>query len=108
VSKPEWGIKRICQSCAAHFYDMRKSPIICPKCGSVFDPEAVLKSRRRAVEKLAPVKAAPEDEIDLSAVEAEADIEAAEEDAVIEDTSELGEDSEDVSEVIEGVEEDES
>ncbi|HEM46397.1 MAG TPA: TIGR02300 family protein, partial [Alphaproteobacteria bacterium] len=46
MAKPEWGTKRICQSCGAPFYDLRRDPIVCPKCGTVFDPEAVLKSRR--------------------------------------------------------------
>ncbi len=44
--KPEWGVKRVCQSCAAKFYDLRRSPITCPKCAAPFDPEALLKSRR--------------------------------------------------------------
>ena len=104
MSKPEWGTKRTCQSCAAHFYDMRKDTIICPKCGATYDPEAVLKSRRgRVVEKLTPVK--PVEPV-VPEVEEEAeteDIGAAEEEEVIEDTSELGEDDEDVSEVIESV-----
>ena len=104
MSKLEWGTKRTCQSCAAHFYDMRKDTIICPKCGATYDPEAVLKSRRgRVVEKLAPVKPAPEPK--APEVEAEAETEEiGEEEEVIEDTSELGEDDEDVSEVVEGVE----
>jgi uncharacterized protein (TIGR02300 family) len=104
VSKPEWGTKRTCQSCGAHFYDMRKDTIVCPKCGATYDPEAVLKSRRgRVVEKLTPVKpvepVVPEAEEETETE----DIGAAEEEEVIEDTSELGEDDEDVSEVIEGV-----
>lgn len=50
MAKPEWGIKRQCQSCGAVFYDMKKDPIACPKCGAVFNPETVLRSRRgRAV-----------------------------------------------------------
>lgn len=104
MSKPEWGTKRTCQSCGAHFYDLRKDNIVCPKCGAAYDPEAVLKSRRgRVVEKLTPVKpVVPE----VAEVEEEAEAEpiAGEEEEVIEDTSELGEDDEDVSEVIEGVE----
>ena len=103
MSKPEWGTKRTCQSCGAHFYDLRKDTIVCPKCGTTYDPEAVLKSRRgRVVEKLTPVKPVvpevpePEEETETE------DIGAAEEEEVIEDTSELGEDDEDVSEVIEG------
>jgi uncharacterized protein (TIGR02300 family) len=102
VSKPEWGTKRTCQSCGAHFYDMRKDTITCPKCGVTYDPEAVLKSRRgRVVEKLTPVKPV-EPEVPEPEAEAETE-EIAEGEEVIEDTSELGEDEDDVSEVIEGV-----
>tara|TARA_B100000700_G_scaffold252597_1_gene284143 strand:+ start:480 stop:857 length:378 start_codon:yes stop_codon:yes gene_type:complete len=36
--KPEWGIKRICHSCSARFYDMHRSPIVCPACGTEFTP----------------------------------------------------------------------
>lgn len=60
VVKPEWGIKRHCQACGANFYDLRRSPIICPKCDEVFDPEAFVKPRRSRApvekEKAAPVK----------------------------------------------------
>ena len=38
--KPEWGIKRHCQACGVNFYDLKRSPIVCPKCSEVFDPEA--------------------------------------------------------------------
>lgn len=104
MSKPEWGTKRTCQSCAAHFYDLRKDPIVCPKCGVTYDPEAVLKSRRgRVVEKVVVPKPVPEELPDVEVEEADI---GNEDDSVMEDTSELGEDDEDVSEVIEGVEED--
>ena len=46
MGKIERGIKRICQECGALYYDLEKDPIICPKCGAEFDPEAILKSRR--------------------------------------------------------------
>ncbi len=46
MAKPEWGVKRLCQSCATKFYDLDRSPIACPQCGARFDPEALLKSRR--------------------------------------------------------------
>ena len=46
MAKPEWGIKRVCQSCATKFYDLGRSPIACPQCGARFDPEALLKSSR--------------------------------------------------------------
>ena len=30
MAKPEWGIKRVCQSCATKFYDLGRSPIAYP------------------------------------------------------------------------------
>ena len=46
MSKPEWGKKRICLACNTKYYDFNKSPIICPSCGSEFDPDIYLKSRK--------------------------------------------------------------
>ena len=43
---PEWGKKRICLACNTKYYDLNKSPIICPSCGSEFDPDIYLKSRK--------------------------------------------------------------
>ena len=111
MAKPEWGVKRTCQSCGAVFYDMRRSPIACPKCGTEYDPEAVLKSRRSRPAapdeaKAAPVVVAPKpvvEEVEVEKEEAEDEDEA----AVIEDTSDLGEDEDDLDEVLENVDENE-
>ena len=46
MSKPEWGIKRVCPSCNIKYYDFKKSPAICPKCEFEFDPDLLLKSRK--------------------------------------------------------------
>ena len=102
MAKAEWGLKRTCQSCGAKFYDMNRSPIACPKCGANFDPEALLKARR-SKPAAAAAKAAPVEEADP--VEAEVVVEGdekeeEEEEAVMEDTSELGQDSDDVEEVV--------
>lgn len=111
LAKPEWGTKRICQSCGARFYDLRHSPIECPKCGTVFDPEALIKARRPrapapvAAPVPAPVAAAEPEAADDEAAPGE--IAEGEEEEVIEDASELGEDEDDVAEVIENVEEEE-
>jgi uncharacterized protein (TIGR02300 family) len=35
VAKPELGTKRLCNNCAAKFYDLNKDPIVCPKCATV-------------------------------------------------------------------------
>ena len=46
MAKPEWGKKRICLACNTKYYDFNKSPIICPSCGSEFDPDIYLKIRK--------------------------------------------------------------
>lgn len=122
MAKPEWGTKRICPSCGTRYYDLMRQPVICPKCATPFDPEAFLKSRRARpaapVEKeIAPVGAEEldtdvetEEEGDVAVEEEEAlPLEEAEEEdeELLEDASELGEDEDDMAEVIENVEEDE-
>ncbi|HVZ09083.1 TIGR02300 family protein [Rhodopila sp.] len=34
MAKPELGMKRVCVACNTRFYDLQKSPAICPKCGT--------------------------------------------------------------------------
>ena len=46
MAKPEWGKKRICPACNIKYYDLNKSPIICPSCGIEFDPDIYLRSRK--------------------------------------------------------------
>ena len=36
MAKPELGAKHQCQNCGAKFFDLNKDPIVCPKCGTVF------------------------------------------------------------------------
>jgi len=111
VAKPNWGVKRICQSCTARFYDLAKDPILCPKCGAEFDPEAILKTKRAkpaaAAPRVVPVPVAVEPD-EIEPIEEEvADGADDKEEEVIEDTSELGEDDEDVAEVRDNVDEEE-
>ena len=111
MAKPEWGTKRICQSCGARFYDMQRDPIVCPACGTTMDLSTQAKPRRsRAAPKT--VAAVPEVEVEDAEVETAADDEeedaAVEEgaggsddeesDSAIEDVSELGDD--DMADVI--------
>lgn len=35
------GDKHVCQACATRFYDLLRSPIVCPACGAVFTPRPV-------------------------------------------------------------------
>lgn len=46
MAKPKWGTKRICPNCTTRYYDLGAVPPVCPACGTPFDPEALLKSRR--------------------------------------------------------------
>jgi uncharacterized protein (TIGR02300 family) len=41
LAKPELGSKHQCQNCGAKFFDLNKDPIVCPKCGTVFQPVAL-------------------------------------------------------------------
>jgi uncharacterized protein (TIGR02300 family) len=56
VAKPELGIKRICGNCGTKFYDLARDPILCPKCGTVYEIVAV--PTRATAAKAAPVAAA--------------------------------------------------
>jgi uncharacterized protein (TIGR02300 family) len=129
VVKPELGTKRICPNCGARYYDLHRDPVTCPKCGSAFDPETVLKSRRArpAPPPEVPIEPVADEEIDTTIVPDEVEVEAEaeeipiegaeeaeteegeeeEEEEVIEDASELGEDEDDMAEVIENVEDEE-
>ena len=110
MSKPDWGIKRTCQGCGARFYDLNRTPIMCPKCGTKNDPASPTKQRRQAavkpVESVRPPIPVPDLEVAVAEEAPEAIVAAddEEEDAVIEDTSDLGEDEDDVAEVKEHLE----
>lgn len=34
MTKPELGAKRLCAHCGARFYDLLRTPIVCPKCST--------------------------------------------------------------------------
>jgi uncharacterized protein (TIGR02300 family) len=40
LAKLELGSKHQCQNCGAKFFDLNKDPIVCPKCGTVFQSVA--------------------------------------------------------------------
>ena len=116
VAKPEWGQKRTCNSCGCRFYDMSRSPITCPKCGSTVEPDLPFKVRRGGSAAQAEAKAAAAQaktleaaaialEEDEDALDAEADSADEDESGLIEDASDLGEDDDDMAEVMEHLDE---
>lgn len=108
MAKAEWGLKRICHGCTAHFYDLKKSPILCPKCGDTFDPELSTRGRRRGASKDAPSITLVELDPTLDANFIDPDLLESEgtegvDDDVMEDASDLG-GEEELSDVMEHVE----
>ena len=112
MADPKWGSKRICQGCGCKFYDMGKDPIECPKCGTVFDPEAILKSRRPRpvakpveVKKPEPKAASDDDDLDL---EDDLDVDDDDNDDSVLDASDLDDSDDDLGDVVIEKGEDES
>jgi uncharacterized protein (TIGR02300 family) len=102
VAKPELGTKRVCPACGTKYYDLNRSPITCPNCGTVFEIAASAKAAPAHV--VAPVVAAAavvaHEEIErdahvisLDAVEEEAEPDAGpdadEDEAVIPDAEDV-------------------
>lgn len=92
MAKPELGAKRQCQNCGAKFFDLNRDPILCPKCGTAFQPPALSRSAARAV-------VADDEETDLPQAGAEMvpleDADAVDDKvaAVADDDVELGDDA---------------
>ena len=94
--KAELGLKRTCVACGAKFYDLTRSPAVCPKCGT--EQPAEQPRLRRAVAVLPeekPKKRIVGDEADTD----DTDLEEAAEDAG-EDVEELDDADEDLNEEI--------
>lgn len=122
MAKPEWGQKRTCQSCGCRFYDLTRTPVICPKCGANVETELPFKVRRGSSPAPTEPKVVAPVVIDVAAVDIEADdlvvveddeeaVEGDEESSdddesgLIEDASDLGEDDDDMAEVMEHMDE---
>jgi len=69
VAKPELGTKRLCGNCSAKFYDLNKSPIVCPKCSTVL--ELATSSRGRPEPARAAAAPAEEEVVTPETQEAE-------------------------------------
>ncbi len=115
MAKPELGAKRQCQSCGVKFFDLNKDPIVCPKCGTVFQG-AVARAERATVKEeeneddaaasagvelvsLDEVEATEEKAAEVSVDDIDVDDEVEEEDTFLEEEEE---DADDVSSLIDG------
>ena len=59
MSKPAKGTKRVCPSCGARFYDLSRTPIICPVCQAVYQVTPPDAPRRTCAAARAEVKEVP-------------------------------------------------
>lgn len=80
MTKPELGTKRLCAGCNAKFYDLHKTPIVCPTCEAVFIvPKPAPSRSRRPVEPTVapvPVVVAPKvDDVEVTAEKVEGEAE---------------------------------
>ena len=103
--RPELGNKRVCVACGTRFYDLGKSPAICPKCGTE-QPVEQPRVRRpsggapppedRRPKKPVPVPGAEEADVEVEGLEEEA-----EDEDVLEDTGDLEDDADAIGPEIE-------
>jgi uncharacterized protein (TIGR02300 family) len=85
MSKPAKGTKRVCASCGARFYDLSRTPIICPACQTVY--QVPPPPTRRGGERTPPP------EVRAKVVEPELEAVALEPDTIsLEEVVEAGED----------------
>jgi len=92
VGSLERGTKRQCLYCGTKFYDLNRSPILCPSCGKVF----VMNAAKTPVRVVEESKEENFQEVDKAAVEAGAEIISLEE---AEDEDEGDDDIPDVEDV---------
>ncbi len=100
MPKPELGLKRVCVSCGARFYDLAKTPAVCPKCGTEQPAEQPrVKRGGNVAERRLPKKAVVVEEAEGDA-EAELPDEEAEE-GVLEGADDLDDDADALGEDLE-------
>jgi uncharacterized protein (TIGR02300 family) len=78
VAKPELGAKRQCQNCGAKFFDLNREPIVCPKCGTIFQGVVARAERVSAKDEDEEDEASPAAGVELVSLD---DVEASEEKA---------------------------
>jgi hypothetical protein len=101
VVAKDLGKKLSCQSCDAKFYDLMRTKPVCPKCDTAYVP-AKPRGRRAAASLVPPVKNEPPKLIDDTEEndDLETDEDEDEDSSLMEDTSDIGNDEDDVAEVV--------
>ena len=73
MPKDEWGVKRVCPTCATRFYDLTNDPMTCPSCAATFTKESLTQVKLRGTPER--VKPDPKrDDVELPEVEDDVDV----------------------------------
>lgn len=100
MAKPELGLKRVCVACNARFYDMTKTPPVCPKCGT--EQPLDQPRMRRAAGNVADDKRVKKPAVAPGVEDVEVEgVEDTEDENVLEDADDLEDDADSISADIE-------
>ena len=108
MAKAGWGRKLACHKCGVKYYDMNKKDVRCPKCDAQYKAEKI-KARRSVTPDLPkpePKKTFEADssgemiEVDLDDDVLDAENDKNQDNTIMEDTSDISGDDEDIEEVV--------
>ncbi len=64
MPKDEWGVKRLCAACGSRYYDLKRDPIVCPKCGETYVSATSVVTKSRVTKATARAAVVPDDDED--------------------------------------------
>ena len=108
MAKTEWGRKLTCHKCGVKYYDMKKKNVRCPECDAEYKAENIKPRRGMRIDKPKPIpektiKSDPEGEVigvDLDDEILDAENDKNQDNTIMEDTSDISGDDEDIEEVV--------
>lgn len=59
MGKVDLGEKLSCSDCGARYYDLNKTPALCPKCGAENERQRTFKTKKASPSKSKPAKVDP-------------------------------------------------
>ena len=109
MAKAGWGRKLTCHKCGVKYYDMTKKNVRCPECDAEYKAEKI-KPRRGTLGQTTPkptpkktIKSDPEGQlidVDLDGEILDAENDENQDNTIMEDTSDISGDDEDIEEVV--------
>ena len=108
MAKAKWGRKLTCHKCGVKYNDMRKKNVRCPKCDAEYKAEKIKPRRGMRTDnpKPTPEKTIKSDsegeliEVDLDEDILDADDDENQDNTIMEDTSDISGDDEDIEAVV--------